>query len=53
MGLFAWTIQTMWTPKFWKLIKKDGFLNTYVRAFRSHLSPHYLGGVNGPAKCQG
>ena len=41
------------TPKFWKLVKKDGFLRTYIRPHQTSRHPHYAGGHAGTVKCVG
>ena len=34
----------MLTPKFWKLVKRDGFLRTYIRGHKTIRNDQYLGG---------
>jgi NADH:ubiquinone oxidoreductase subunit len=52
----------MLTPKFWKLVKKEGiiyfittigFMQTYLRNHRASRSSHYAGGTTGPVECVG
>ena len=50
MGLFTWSITQMMTPKFWKLVKKDGFLKTYQRGHKTIRHSQYLGGHNDALK---
>ncbi len=40
----TWTVNTMLSPKFAKLVKKDGFLYTYLRGHKVVRNDQYLGG---------
>ncbi|CAD8172191.1 unnamed protein product [Paramecium octaurelia] len=54
MGLWAWTLNQMLTPKFWTLVRREGFWQTYIRMHRAQSrSSHYAGGQNGPIQCVG
>ena len=50
MGLYTWTLSNMLTPKFWKLIKRDGFLWTYLRGHKQTRNDQYIGGHEGALK---
>jgi len=43
----------MLTPKFWKLVKRDGFLRTYIRGHKTIRNDQYLGGHEDATKCVG
>ncbi len=43
----------MMTPKFWRLVKKDGFLRTYIRPHQGSRHAHYAGGHAGAVKMVG
>jgi len=43
----------MLTPKFWKLVKKEGFLRTYIREHQTSRHAHYAGGHVGVVRCVG
>jgi len=43
----------MLAPKFWKLVKRDGFLRTYIRGHKTVRNDQYLGGHEGPVECVG
>jgi len=53
MGLWAWTIEQMLSPKFWKSIKKEGFVYTYIRGHRAVKHSQDIGGRHGLVKCVG
>ena len=40
-------------PKFWKLMKRDGFMMTYLRGHKAMRNTHNLGGNLDPVKCRG
>jgi hypothetical protein len=52
-GLWAWNVSQLLTPKFWRLVKKDGLLQTYVRGHKTRRAAHDVGGRLGPVKCVG
>jgi len=53
MGLWPWTINQLLTVKFWKSVKKDGFLRTYVRGHRAVRHAHLIGGRKGLVESKG
>ncbi len=53
MGIHTWTLNNILTPKFWKLVQRDGFLHTYIRPFKNIRDDQYAGGHEGPVKCVG
>ena len=53
MGLWAWMLNQVFTKKFWKLVKKDGFLQTYTRGHKAIMHAHSVGGYGDNAKYVG
>ena len=53
MGLHAWTLNQILTPKFWRLVKRDGFMHTYVRNLKAFRGDQYSGGHEGPVQSVG
>ena len=43
----------MLTPKFWTLVRRDGFIRTYIRGHKTLRNDQYIGGHEGPVKCVG
>ena len=43
----------MLTPKFWKLVRRDGFLRTYVRGHKTVRNDQYIGGHEDAVVCVG
>ena len=43
----------MLSPKFWALVKKDGFMRTYTRMHAASRHSHYAGGNHAAVKCVG
>ena len=53
MGLFTWLPSHMMTSKFWKLVKKDGFIRTHQRGHKAVRTVANQGGFAGAVKCVG
>mmetsp|Transcript_26628 Transcript_26628/g.23596 ORF Transcript_26628/g.23596 Transcript_26628/m.23596 type:complete len:190 (+) Transcript_26628:49-618(+) len=53
MGLWPWTINQMLGPKFFKHVKKEGLLRTYIRGHQAIKNDHDLTGRLGSVKCVG
>ena len=52
-GLWPWSITMMFSPKFAKLIKKDGWLRTYQRGHKAIRNTQNTGGHADAVKCVG
>lgn len=53
MGIYTWTLSNILTPKFWTLVRKEGFIRTYIRGHKAERGSQYIGGHEGPVKCVG
>mmetsp|Transcript_41318 Transcript_41318/g.47980 ORF Transcript_41318/g.47980 Transcript_41318/m.47980 type:complete len:190 (-) Transcript_41318:202-771(-) len=53
MGLWAWTINQMLSPKFFKSFGKEGFIKTYMRGHKACRRSHDVGGRTDLVRCVG
>lgn len=52
-GLWPWMMNQIFTKKFWRSIKRDGFLLTHTRGHKAQMHAHSVGGYGDNAKFVG